>query len=130
MYANTPGPGAQALLSVVVLAGALFSNTLAAKDHEVIVALHVSTAGFDLGRPADARKIYTRLDKAAWEACNGGERVGLAPVDNLSACYQNSLGNAIKAAKAPLVTRIYLDTHTLQQAAEQGIREPAQMAAQ
>jgi UrcA family protein len=130
MYANTPGPGVRALLSVVAVAGALFSNTLAAKDHEVTIALHISTAGFDLGRPTDARKIYTRLNKAAWEACNGGDRVGLAPADNASACYENSLGNAVKAAKAPLLTRIYLDNHTLQQAAVQGIHEPAQMAAQ
>jgi UrcA family protein len=129
MYANSHATSARALLGTLAITSALFSNALAAKDHEVTIALHVSTAGFDLSRPKDARKIYTRLDKAAWEACSGGDRVGLAPSDNPPACYQNALASAIKAAKAPLLTRIYLDNHTLQQAAVQGIHEPSQIAA-
>ena len=130
MYANTLATSARALFGTLAIASALFSNALAAKDLEVTIALHVSTEGFDLSRPADARKIYARLDKAAWEACNNGNRVGLAPADNVPSCYQNALAGAVKAAKAPLLTRIYLDNHTLQQAAVQGIREPSQIAAQ
>jgi UrcA family protein len=120
---------AKAFAMVITLGSTLFCHTLAAKDREVTIALHVSTVGFDLGRAADARKIYARLDKAAWEACNSGNRVGLTPTDNVPACYQNTLASAVKSAKAPLLTRIYLDSHTLQQAAVQGIREPGQVAA-
>jgi UrcA family protein len=129
MYYNTLITGARALLGTLVVASMLFSNTLNAKDREVTIALHVSTVGFDLTRPADARKIYARLESAAWEACNSGGRVGLAPSDNAPSCYQNTLASAIKSARAPLLTRIYLDNHTLQQAAVQGVREPARMVA-
>jgi len=129
MYANTLATGARALLGTIAVASTLFSNTLAAKDHAVTISLPVSTVGFDLSRPADAQRIYTRLEKAAWEACNNGGRVGLAPVDNPTSCYRNALANAIKSAKAPLLTRIYLDNHTLQQAVVQGILESSQIAA-
>jgi len=129
MYANALAAGARALLGTIAVASIFFSDPLAAKDREVTIALHVSTVGIDLSRPADARKIYTRLDRAAWAACNTGDRVGLAPSDNAASCYQDALASAIKSAKAPLLTRIYLDNHTLQQAAVQGIREPSQIAA-
>jgi hypothetical protein len=49
---------------------------------------------------------------------------------NPPACYQDALARAVKSANAPLLTRLYLDNHTLQQAALQGIHEPAQMAGQ
>jgi UrcA family protein len=81
MRANTLSIGTRALRGAVttvlatVLGGTLFSNPVAAKDREVNIALHVSTMGFDLGRPADARKIYTRIEQAAWKACNTGVRV-------------------------------------------------------
>lgn len=62
-------------------------------------------------------------------ACTRGNRVDLLPVDDLKACYDKALGGAIRSAKAPTLTQIYLETHTLQQAAAQGIEVSAQFAA-
>lgn len=118
------------VLGVAAVAGTLFAaSPAAAKDHSVAVALHVSTKGLDLSQPADARTFYTRLENAAWVACTRGNRVDLLPVDDLKACYDKALGGAIRSAKAPTLTQIYLETHTLQQAAAQGVEVPAQLAA-
>jgi hypothetical protein len=50
-----------------------------------------------------------------------------APHDKFR-CYQKALGEAVHASNKPLVTQIYLATHTLQEAASHGI-EPAQLVA-
>ena len=122
--------GARFVLGVAAVAGTLFATTpAAAENHNVTVALHVSTKGLDLSQPADARTFYTRLENAAWVACTRGNRVDLLPVDDLKACYDRALGGAIRSANAPKLIQIYLETHTLQQAATQGIEVPAQLAA-
>jgi hypothetical protein len=55
--------------------------------------------------------------------------VALAPVEDEQGCIEQALGGAIRSAKTPMLTRIYLETHTLQAAAAQGIEVPAQVAA-
>lgn len=101
-----------------------------ARDHSVTVVLHVSAKGLDLSQPADARTFYSRLaNAAAWIACTRGNRVDLLPVDDLKGCYEGALGRAIRSAKQPTLTQIYLATHAPQEAAAQGIHIPAQLAA-
>jgi len=130
MYTKLAVARARLILGVAVLAGVPFAtNSAAAKDHNVTVALHVSTKGLDLSQPADARTFYARLENAAWVACTRGDRVDLLPVDDLKGCYQGALGRAIRSAKASALTQIYLATHTPQEAAAQGIESPAQLAA-
>lgn len=110
------------------LACMLFSGTLAAQDGMVTIAVPVSARGLDLTQVKDAQTFYARLENAAWTACRSGNRVGLAPVDNFKGCYEKSLGGAVRSAKAPLVTQIYLSRHTFEEAAAQSIEIPAQMA--
>src|SRR5262249_44826481 len=100
----------------------------AAKDHNVTVAIHVSTEGLDLGQPADARTFYMRIKNAAWVACTRGDRADLLPVDDLKACYEKALAGAIRSAKVATLTQIYLATHTLQEAVAHRIDVPAQIA--
>jgi UrcA family protein len=129
MYTRTAPTTAWSLLGAVAVVGTLLGRNVAAKDHDVTVAIHVSTQELDLSHPADAQTFYTRLKNAAWVACTRGNRVNLVPVDNLQGCCENALGGAIRSAKAPLLTQIYLETHPLQEAAKHGIEVPAQMAA-
>ena len=103
----------------LTVAGALIAATAAAKD--VTVALHVSAQGLDLSQPADVRTLYSRLENAAWVACTRGNRADLLPVENQTRCYEDSLAGAIRAARQPMLTQIYLSDHTLQQAAAHGI---------
>jgi hypothetical protein len=103
MYAKPPVMTARSLLSVVAIACTLYAGNVAAKDRVVTIELHVKADGLDLSQAADARTFYTRSEKA--------------------------LAGAIGSIKVPLLTQIYLATHTPQQAAMYGIHVPVQIAA-
>lgn len=129
MYAKAPLTSASLFVVAASVVCTLFAGNLAAKDKIVTVAIRVSAQGLDLTQPADAKEFYTRLQNAAWVACTRGTRVDLLPVDHLQGCYQSVLGDAVHASNKPLITQIYLATHTLQEAAAHGIEVPAQVAA-
>jgi UrcA family protein len=120
---------ARSVLGAAAVACTLLAGNVAAKDHKVIVAIHVSTQGLDLRQPAGAQQFYTRLQHAAWVVCTHGNRVDLAPPADPEGCYERALGDAIRSANVPLLTQVYLETHTLRQAAARGIDVPTQMAA-
>ena len=128
MNKNTVVMSARSLLGAATVASLLFAGSVAAKDYTVTVALHVSAEGLDLSQSADARTFYTRLKNAAYVACTDGNRVDLVPVDDFKGCCQKALADAIRSAKAPVLTQIYLATHTLHEAAARGIEVPALLA--
>jgi UrcA family protein len=105
----------------------LVCGTAAARD--IHVAVHVSTLGLDLSRSSDVRTLYTRLQHAAHVVCTHGDKVGLEPLPDPAGCYEKALGNAVRSAKLPQLTQIYLASHTLQEAAVLGIEVPEQVAA-
>jgi hypothetical protein len=117
MYTKTAVMGARSVLGAAAVVCALFAGNVAAKDHQVIVRIHVSTQGLDLSQPAGAHEFYTR------------NRVDLKPSPDPVLCYEKALGDAIRSANVLLVTQVYLATHTLREAAARGIDVPAQMAA-
>ena len=117
------------MLGAVALAGALFAGNVAAQGHDVTVTIHVSAQGFDLHQGAGAQKFYARLQHAADVACTHGNRVDLKPSSDPVGCYEKALAEAIRSVNLPLLTQVYLETHTLRQAAAYGIEVPAQMAA-
>lgn len=129
MHTKTVVMSARSLLGAAAVACMLFTGNVAAKDHQVTIALHVSTHGLDLSQPADAQTFYTRLEHAAWVACTHGNRVDLVPSDDPKGCYEKALGGAIRSASVPMLTQIYLNNHTLQEAVARGILVPAQIAA-
>lgn len=129
MYAKFAVTGARMLLGATAVACALFAANVSAKDKIVTDSMKVNPQGLDLSQPADARTFYMRLENAAWVVCTRGTRVGLLPADDQFKCYQHALGDAVHASNSPLVTQIYLATHTLQEAAAHGIDVPAQVAA-
>ena len=116
-------------VGALVFAGALFAGTVAAQGHDVTVAIQVSTQGLDLHSLAGAQEFYGRLKHAAEVACTHGNRVDLKPSSDPVACHEKALGEAIRSANLPLLTQVYLGTHTLRQAAAYGIEAPAQLAA-
>jgi UrcA family protein len=116
-----------AFLALVATACAFLSATAAARNTTVVVK--VSARGLDLRQPSDVRTLYGRLRLAAQVVCTHGNRVALEPVPNLQHCYEQALGAAIRSSNLPLLTAIYLETHTLQEAAQRGIEIPEQVAA-
>jgi UrcA family protein len=129
MYTKTSVTSARFLLGAATVACTLLAGSVVAQDNNVTVALQVTSQGLDLNRPGDAQTFYTRLDHAAWVVCTHGNRVDLVPSDDPKGCHEKALGGAVRAAKVPMVTQIYLTYHTLQQAAVHGIDVPAQIAA-
>jgi hypothetical protein len=61
-------------------------------------------------------------------ACTRANRVNLEPVDDPYRCSEKALGGAIRSARLPLLTQIYLQTHTPQESARYGIEVPVQVA--
>jgi UrcA family protein len=129
MYTRTAVVSVGWVVGAAAVACTLFVGSVAAKDHGVTIAIHVSTQGLDLGQPAGAHELYTRLQRAARVACTHGNRVDLAPALDPEGCYERALGDAIRSANLPLLTQVYLVTHTLGEAAARGITVPAQIAA-
>ena len=129
MYVKAAFISAHSTLAAVAIAGTLFAGTVAAQGHDVTVAIQVSTQGLDLHSLAGAQEFYGRLKHAAEVACTHGNRVDLKPSSDPVACHEKALGEAIRSANLPLLTQVYLGTHTLRQAAAYGIEVPAQLAA-
>jgi UrcA family protein len=111
-------------LGAAACIGIVAGGTVRATDHVVNIAIHVNAQGLDLSQPAGERAFYTRIKNAAWAACTHGERVGLVPLDNPGKCADQALGNAIRAVALPALTRLYLASHTFEQAAAVGIQQP------
>ncbi len=128
MYVKIPLLSTRFFLGTV-LACALFAGTAGADEHRVIVSKRIDTKGLDLNRAADAQALYTRIRHAADDVCTRGKQVDLLPVDNPMHCYEKALGDAIRSVNLPMLTQIYLTTHTVQEAAARGIEVPSQVAA-
>ena len=118
---------AWSVLGSAVVACTLFAGNVAAKEHEVTVTIKVSSRGLDVSRPAGAREYYARIQHAAQIVCTDGMR--LKPLTDKAACYEKGLGDAVRSVNLPLLTQVYLETHSTKQAATYGIDVPVQMAA-
>lgn len=129
MDTKTAAMTARCVVGATAVACALFAGNVAAGGHEVTVAIHVSTQGLDLSQPAGAQQFYWRLKNAAYVVCTDGNRVDLAPSPDPEACSEKALADAIRSADMPLVTQMYLATHTPREASARGIRVPAELAA-
>jgi UrcA family protein len=127
MYPKTTVMTAWPIFGAAMVACALFAGDVMAKD--VTVAYQVSTQGLDLRQPAGAHEFYGRLKKAARIVCTHGNRVDLQPSSDPKDCYEKALGDAIRSANVSLLTQVYLETHTLREAAARRIDVPVQVAA-
>ena len=108
---------------------AVLLGPVQAKAHEVTIKISVSTAGLDLSQLAGAREAYARLRKAASIACTHGMRIDLEPATSFSGCYEKALGDTVRSARQPQLSIVYLETHTVRDAAKYGIEIPVLMAA-
>jgi len=128
MYTKAVVTSASTVLGAIVSC-TLFAGSVAAKDQEFTVGYRVSAQGLDLNQPAGAQELYSRLKHAADVVCTHGMRVDLKPVLDPKGCYEKALGSAVRSVNLKLVTQVYLQTHTLQEAAAFGIDVPVQVAA-
>lgn len=111
-----------------IVACSLFAGSVAAGDDAVTVSVQVNTRGIDVSQPQGAQELYWRLEYAARVACTHGNRVGLEPSPQPERCREKALADAVRAADIALLTQVYLASHTLREAAANGIH-PVQMGA-
>jgi UrcA family protein len=116
-------------LRATIVVSALFAANVLAASHSVDVSAPINTSGLDLSRPADVRTLYKRVKGTAEYLCGTSNRVGLAPADDPKGCYEMALADAIRSARLPMLTRLYLNTHSLQEAKARGIEIPPQVSA-
>jgi UrcA family protein len=120
----------KALLCVATAATcAMLYRPIQASEHVVTVTILVDVAGLDAHDPGYANELYRRLRIAARIACSDGNRVDLKPQSNFPACYENALGDAVHSINMPPLNALYLETHTLRDAAAHGIEVPQRVAA-
>lgn len=129
MYTKSAVKSVWPVFGTAVVACTLFAGAVPAASHEFVVAIKVSTKGVDVSQLAGAQKFYQRLQYAALEVCKPDVRVALEPVADPKGCAEKALGDAIRSANQPLLTQIYLETHTLREAAARGIEVSGQVAA-
>jgi UrcA family protein len=125
-----PVSGAKIALCIAAAAACvLLSGLVQAEEQIVTVKQSVSTAGVDPSEPSGARALYDRVQTAAHIVCGRGNRVGLRAVDNIGACYEKALGDAVRSANLQQLTMIYLRAHSPQDAEARGISVRVLMAA-
>ena len=130
MHTQRAFASVSATLGIGIAACTVCTGSAAAKDPEFTVVYGVSAQGLDLNKPSGARALYARLKHAADVVCTHGMRVDLAPPSDPKACYEQALGQAVRSVKRPLLTQVYLETHTVQEATARGIDVPVQLALQ
>jgi UrcA family protein len=111
-----------------IVACALVAGAVPAEGRPATVALQVSARGLDLKTPEGARELYARLKNAAWIVCTRANRVGLEPSPDANACSESALGEAVRSVKLPLLTQVYLNTHSGRDAVAHGIEMPVRLA--
>jgi len=129
MYSKIDFGNALPVLGAALVACTMLAGDAAAADQEFPVEYRVNAHGLDLSQPAGANELYARLQHAAEVVCTHGMRVDLVPLADPKGCYEQALGAAVRTTNAKLVTKVYLATHTVQQAAERGIDVRVQIAA-
>ena len=127
MYNPKAFMGVLPVLGTAIMACTFFAGDVAARDVEV--AYQVSAQGLDLKQPAVAREFYAHLQHAAQIVCTHGMRVDLQTSPDPKGCYERALADAIRSASMPLLTQVYLETHSPREAAAHGIDVPLQVAA-
>jgi UrcA family protein len=128
MFSKKIVMSAWSIIGAAVVGCTLFAGEVAAQGRPVTVTLQVNSRGLDLSQPRGAQQLYWRIQAAAWVVCTHGNRVGLAPSSDPQDCREKALADAIRGANVRLLTRVYLETHTPQEAAARGIEVPVEVA--
>ena len=81
------------------------------------VSVKVSAAGLDVNSAAGAQELYKRLTIAAEQACGVEAEFDALRTAKFDRCYRDTLGNAVHAINRPLLTQVYVERHSRDDAA-------------
>ncbi|MGD0493938.1 MAG: UrcA family protein [Steroidobacteraceae bacterium] len=78
-------------------------------DEFAPVSIRVNIAGLDPNTVEGARKIYGRLERAAWTACGESESdIQVLATGGPSTCVKDALANAVRAVRSAEVAQLYV----------------------
>lgn len=111
----------QALLALAVGIATL-APAAGHADEFAPVSIKVRIAGLDPNSVDGARKIYGRLERAAWNACGESETdIEVLATNGPSKCVQDALAHAVRDVRSARVSAIYVHKHGAQMALQYGV---------
>ena len=102
-------------LVLVLAAGSALGIACAGSAHAADApSVAVSYQDLDLARPADARVLYARLQRAAGAVCDNFRGLDLASRAVYARCYNAALTAAVRQVNAPQVLALHQAATTSQ----------------
>lgn len=97
-----------ALLATATLAtGLTVDHASAASEYEEPRNVVVRYSDLNLSQPQDASTLYSRIQRAAREACENGEAASLARLQQFHRCVDQAVTNAVAAISSQRLTEIH-----------------------
>jgi UrcA family protein len=97
-----------ALICVATVAAGLAVNQAsAAPSDEAVKSVVVRFSDLNLAQPQDAQVLYSRIQRAAHEACADAESVDLARFARYHNCIDQAVTNAVATVNVHQVTEIH-----------------------
>jgi UrcA family protein len=97
-----------ALLAMATLAtGLTVDHASAASAYEEPRNVVVRYSDLNLSQPQDASTLYTRIQRAAREACERDEAASLARLQQFHKCVDQAVTNAVAAISSQRLTEIH-----------------------
>jgi UrcA family protein len=97
-----------ALICVASIAAGLAVNQAsAAQSNDAVKSVVVRFSDLDLAQPQDARKLYSRIQRAARSACDDAESPDLARFARFHNCVNQAVTRAVSEINVQQVTEIH-----------------------
>ena len=99
-----------ALICVATIAAGLAVNQASAapSDDDAVKSVVVRFSDLNLTQPQDAQTLYSRIQRAAREACGDAESVDLARFARYHNCVDQAVTNAVATVNVRQVTEIHM----------------------
>ena len=92
----------------VVFAAALAVAAIAAGAHAEDHSIRLDLKAYDLGKPADATKVYAKVREAARQACEAGPHEVFASdeAERIDLCVRDTVDQAVSRSNSPLLAAL------------------------
>jgi UrcA family protein len=101
-----------------------------AADATVTVTRQVNYAGIDINTSDGAHTLYVRLKHAATSLCSASIEEYRGPSWKYRECIQEAVAKAVREAKRPLLTQMFVGDYGSEIAAQLGVDKATRVAKQ
>jgi UrcA family protein len=118
---NKIKPRTRLLLAVAATAFAYAPVCVHAEPPESPVTVKVSYADLNLSTPDGARRLYSRIENAAYAACGTSRSDTESLMNAPGSCVKQAIGQAVQSARIPSLAQVYIRHNSVETAKEFGI---------